>query len=62
MLRHIHLHDAQVYWYCPHCRQAMPNLEDGVGIAALLNYSQKHLETVSHYLSPNLTETVMNPV
>ncbi len=60
MLRHIRLHHAQVYWYCRHCRQEMPNLEDGMGIGTLLSYSQKHLETVSRHLSPNLTEIVMN--
>ncbi len=62
MLRHIHLHRSQVYWYCPHCRQEMPNLEEEVGLAALLSYSQKHLEVVSRQLSPSLTEAVMNPI
>ena len=62
MLRHLHLHQSQIYWYCPHCRQEMPNLEERVGIAALLNYSHKHLETISRHLSPNLTEAIVNPI
>lgn len=61
MLRHIHLHRSQVYWYCPHCHQEMPNLEEGIGLTALLNYGQKHLKLVSRHLSPNLTESVMRP-
>jgi cytidine deaminase len=26
LLRHIHQHN--VYWFCSHCRQEMPNFED----------------------------------
>ncbi|MDY6782187.1 MAG: hypothetical protein SW833_06480 [Cyanobacteriota bacterium] len=28
MLRHIR--PRHLYWYCPHCRQEMPNFEDWV--------------------------------
>ncbi len=35
MLRHIR--QAQIYWYCSHCKQEMPNLTDWQPINVILN-------------------------
>ncbi|WP_413160652.1 hypothetical protein ACL6C3_19275 [Capilliphycus salinus ALCB114379] len=40
LLRHIR--HSQIYWYCPHCKQEMPNFGDWLKAQAFLNTLEKH--------------------
>lgn len=35
LLRHIR--HSQIYWYCPHCKEEMPNLGDWINTQISLN-------------------------
>lgn len=30
-----HIHHGQTYWYCPHCRQAMPGVDNRYSLGVL---------------------------
>lgn len=51
MLRHIHRQG--VYWFCPHCRQEMPDLNAAIAIKRALASSLSH---------PNHPLTLLAPV
>ncbi|MEB3282587.1 MAG: hypothetical protein VKK42_27080 [Lyngbya sp.] len=40
LLRHIR--HSQIYWYCPHCKQEMPNFGDWIKTQAFVNPVEKH--------------------
>ena len=65
MLRHSR--NSQIYWYCPHCRQEMPNLVDKLKKQIILNSFSEHscqvaIKTAYRNVETHLQEekTVMN--
>ncbi len=40
LLRHIR--HSQIYWYCPHCKQEMPNFGNWIKTQAFVNEVEKH--------------------
>ncbi|WP_071809983.1 hypothetical protein [Lyngbya aestuarii] len=40
LLRHIR--HSQIYWYCPHCKQEMPNFGNWIKTQAFVNPVEKH--------------------
>nr|WP_225938589.1 hypothetical protein [Kovacikia minuta] len=51
LLRHIRSH--QIYWFCPHCWQEMPNLDAIVGLSPQYRYQ---LETLFKSTDKSLVE------
>ncbi len=65
MLRHSR--NSQIYWYCLHCKQEMPNLIDRLKKRTILNSFREHsckvqIETAYKSVETHLHEekTVMN--
>lgn len=55
LLRHIR--SSQIYWYCPHCKQEMPNLGDWIKAETFVNSVKKSSDQTQKPLASTSVKT-----